>query len=259
MAYTPRHRRTENKSTPIAALKSLAAAYRSLTDLSGLKPSISLGNVKTGFIPSISLPPLYTCPNSAECRKSCYVMTNMLRGPHAGTIAKAYVKNWLLFQADADKYFSDVISQLAKVFSKGINTKAKKRLASRNTNPADIYTPDLVRWNVSGDLPNQRYLEGAKAVAKAFPGVRFLIFTKNYDTASRTGLDFSDLPANLEVVFSCWPGQDLPTDTKIPRAWLTTDDRAGDEPRTDCLMNCQTCRKCWALSANKQAIEFEVH
>ena len=34
--------------------------------------SISAGNRKMGAIPSVSLPPIVTCPNCKECAKKCY-------------------------------------------------------------------------------------------------------------------------------------------------------------------------------------------
>jgi hypothetical protein len=50
-------------------------------------------------------------------------------------------------------------------------------------------------------------------VARAFPGIQFLAFTKMHH------LDYSSAPKNLTVVFSMFPGMPKPK-ANMPIAWV---------------------------------------
>lgn len=193
-----------------------------------MKLSISPGNSKTGKIPSVSLPPGITCTN--EARRSCFK-----RGCYAVKLARIYpnVKrawdnNLELWRTDP----ADYESQLSKYLSR--------------------HHPSFFRWHVSGDIPNRRYWDMMLRLALAFPETRFLAFTKRIEYASYYG----KLPPNLSLVYSCWPGNDIPANG-IPLTFLTSDPALPADARP-CPGNCETCGLCWSLRKG-ESVAFKKH
>jgi len=114
--------------------------------------------------------------------------------------------------------------------------------------------PAFFRWHVSGDCPDRLYAKMVVIIARNFPETKFLIFTKRYDWFK------GRLPANLSVVFSCWPGLELPKSRSIPRAYM----QDGTETRVngselECPGNCETCGMCWSLKKAGKNVVFEKH
>lgn len=196
---------------------------------------ISKGNIKTGAIPSFSLPSGVTC--SKEACSTCY-----LQGCYAKkcerlrpSVRKAWGDNFEIAKSD----LSFLETYLDKFFSKP-------------------NAPRLFRIHVGGDFFSVDYFLMWVRIAVAHPEIRFLAFTKQTEIikpfVSAQG------PKNFALVFSAWPG--VPVDEKIrehlPVAWV--DD--GNETRipedaVHCPGNCETCASCWALDGKD--VVFKKH
>lgn len=188
---------------------------------------ISPGNSKLGkHIPNISLTPCATCNPEAPCRSKCYAMKAYRQYPN---VKKAWDLNTALVKLNDIAFFEEVCRYL------------------REHNH-----PKYFRWHVAGDILNQDYLEGMKIVALNHPNTRFLAFTKK-------NLDFSNLPANLQIVASQWPGWNNPVEG-LPKAWMQdgTESRENKESFL-CPGKCDNCKVCWHLSETKQDVTFLAH
>ncbi|MFU8833262.1 MAG: hypothetical protein ACNA7J_14055, partial [Wenzhouxiangella sp.] len=115
------------------------------------------------------------------------------------------------------------------------------------------HRPEWFRFHVSGDIPDQGYWEGLKAISLVFPETKIMLFTKRFD------FDFQFLPANLSVVLSMWPGQAIPEHLDhLPKAWCLPDDRAPADAVV-CPGNCESCGVCWSLAQRGQDVAFKLH
>ena len=189
--------------------------------------TISPSNMKTGKIPSISLPPIVTCNPNAKCHKDCYVLKSYRLYPH---VREAYQKNLNTFKTNPELYFQSISDWLT------------------------IKKPDYFRYHNSGDIPNLNYLNNIINIAKLHPKVKFLLFTKQYKFIKH----FKDLPSNLSIVISAWPGMRLPK-TTLPLAYM----QDGTEKRVtnalECPGNCETCGMCWNLKSLNKNVVFKKH
>ena len=149
------------------------------------------------------------------------------------TVKNAWDNNFELLKTDREKYFQDI----------------KDFLSKSRRKPYHFF-----RWHVSGDIMDQDYLENMKGIAKEYPDMNFLAFTKRYD------LDFSDLPKNLAVVFSAWPDWPLP-EHSLPVAWMQdgTETRYDEDKTLECPGNCETCGMCWSLKKIDRDVIFHKH
>jgi hypothetical protein len=192
-----------------------------------VRAHVSPGNMKMGAMPSVSLSPVVTCIPGAPCARSCYAV-KVCRYSQSAKLA--YARNWALAESDPDAYFSDVLAFIRK------------------------RSPAFFRFHVSGDIPSQGYLDRVKLLAEACPDVKFLVFTKRY------AFDYKGCPDNLCVVFSCWPGLNLPRRHKGPRAYM----QDGSETRIpddaiQCPGSCETCGMCWSLRKTGRDVWFPKH
>ena len=106
--------------------------------MDNLKVSISKGNSKMGYIPSVSLPPIVTCAKNCTCAKKCYA-AKLCR--IYGTVRKAYARNLEILKNDMDNYFLQV-----------------KAAAMVNK---------YFRFHVSGDIPDMNYLDRMVKLAQS--------------------------------------------------------------------------------------------
>ena len=184
--------------------------------------------VKMGNIPSVSLIPVIDCPPTAPCRDLCYGRIAWRLRP---TVRAAWTRNSVFAHQDPQRYFQQVRGYLLH------------------------QEPEWFRWHVAGEIPNQAYLNEMIAIAKEFPKIRFLAFTKRHD------LDYHLRPQNLAIVFSMWPGWGNPQDARragLPIAWLDN----GQEPRIpqdaiSCPGHCENCAMCWHLPRIGKDITFK--
>ena len=95
-----------------------------------MKVSISKGNSKMGAIPSVSLPPIITCPANAPCAKKCYAAKLARIYP---SVRKSYENNLDILNSDWDEYWRQV---------RGAVSMAR-----------------YFRFHVAGDIPNAAYFK----------------------------------------------------------------------------------------------------
>lgn len=204
-------------------------------DFSQIRPTISGEKLKKGkhvniklqSIPSLSMLPIHTCVKGAACAKNCYA-ARMLSGIHGASISKGWTKNWQMYLKNPARYWESVRAFLVK------------------------RQPEMFRFNVGGDIPDQAYLDSMVSLAEDFPLVKFLAFTK------RTDLSFKNGIRNLKIVFSVWPGMKVPHNVRfLPKAYLGGDKRIPKDVK-DCPGQCDICGKCWNLKSN-ESIFFHKH
>ena len=95
----------------------------------------------------------------------------------------------------------------------------------------------------------QRYLLGMTDIAREFPNVKFLAYTKRND------IDFGvNLPPNLRIRFSMWEGWENHTELTT-LAWIASDSRCPDGT-FQCPSDCRTCSYCWDSAAD---VKFKQH
>lgn len=195
--------------------------------------SVSPGNTKMGAIPSVSLPPVVTCPAGCPCAKKCYAAKLCRLRP---SVRDAYARNLAAYREDPAGYFDQV--------------------------KAAAITTRFFRWHVSGDIPNMEYLKSMVQTARDLPGTQFLAFTKQYALVN----DFlycEDLPRNFHLIFSEWgEGWSVPNPHDLPTAAVIF---KGEEPRPEwkvCGGNCAACAcrgvGCWELK-HGETIAFYEH
>lgn len=195
---------------------------------------ISEGNRKVGTIPSVSLLPIVTCPKDAPCKSDCYVVRNMLRGPHGSTIRRAYNANTVLAKDEPLQYFAGIREYLSK------------------------RKPARFRWHVSGDITSYYYLQQMLAIAEDYPRVSFLAFTKRFDLLQMLVDECEYLPDNLTLRASQWYGRESSEELRShfwsayyseERTWSAVDPHADYQSRADiakpCSGHCENCDECW--------------
>lgn len=197
-----------------------------------LKLSISKGNSKMGAIPSVSLPPVITCPHGAPCVKKCYAAKLCRLYP---TVKKAYQNNLDLLGTDWGSYW--------------LQLRAAATVAR------------YFRYHVSGDIPNPGYFKEMVITAKQCPGTEFLAFTKQYDFVNNYINIFGSLPNNLHVIFSEWGDQKPANPHSLPTAAVIF---KGTMPADDykiCGGNCTDCAcrgvGCWELKQGETIAFYE--
>ena len=197
------------------------------------KISVSPGNSKMGYIPSVSLPPIVTCANCCTCAKKCYAAKLCRIYP---SVRAAYNRNLDILKNDMAEYFAQV-----------------KQAAAMST---------YFRYHVSGDIISTDYLLHMVQIAEELPRTMFLAFTKKYDLINEYINGGGVIPGNLKIIFSEWPGMDLDNPHGLPVAHVIF---KGTEPAPEWLIcggNCSECAcrgvGCWQLQ-NKQHIAFYEH
>ena len=196
---------------------------------------IANGNQKTGAaVPSVSLIPVYNCPNCKACSRLCYDLRNDCCYP--GCRDKRAV-NAAIWEADPDRYFRE-ISDAVKTFR-------------------------FFRWHIGGDIVNRRYLDGMIMVAQENPHCEFLAFTKCFDLVNDY-LDKNELPKNLHIIFSAWVGQEMDNRHNLPTSNPLFADRSttAHDGAMYCGGNCTECAKagtgCWVMKNGDEVI-FPAH
>lgn len=197
------------------------------------KISVSPGNKKMGYIPSVSLPPVVTCAAGCQCAKKCYAAKMCRIYP---TVKEAYNRNLSILQNNDSEYWWQVSQavRMAKYF----------------------------RFHVSGDIVDQHYFNWMVTVAEMNGGTEILAFTKQYAIVNAYLDIVGYLPKNLHIIFSDWPGMPMDNPHNLPVAHVVF---KGEEPAEDwkiCGGNCSKCAcrgvGCWELK-NGEHIAFYEH
>lgn len=195
--------------------------------------SISKGNRKMGEIKSVSLPPIVTCAENCTCAKKCYAakMCRLYKN-----VKESYDRNLNICYTNPDSYWEQVNDS--------------------------ICTSRFFRFHVSGDIPNFTYFFKMVETARNNPHCDILVFTKKYSIINKsldTGLE---IPSNLHILFSEWPGMPMSNPHNLPIAHVIF---KGEEPEANwniCTGNCLECAKhnknCWALK-NGEHVAFHEH
>jgi len=198
-----------------------------------MKVSISNGNTKMGAIPSVSLPPVITCPKNAPCAKKCYALKLCKLRP---SVRNAYQNNLDILNEDWGEYW-------------------------RQVNFAVSMTR-YFRFHVAGDIPNAAYFKEMVITARNNPHTQILAFTKQYAIVNHYIDTFGELPANLHLIFSEW-GDDwkVPNPHNLPTSTVIF---KGNTPRDDwkvCGGNCTECAcrgvGCWELKKGETIAFYE--
>ena len=196
---------------------------------------IAKGNSKTGDdVPSVSLIPVYNCPNCKACHKLCYDLRNDCCYPGC---RKNRAMNAAIFEADRDRYFKEI--------SKAASTQK------------------FFRWHIGGDIVSTDYLNGMVMVAEENPNCEFLAFTKCFDIVNDY-LDVKELPKNLHIIFSAWVGQKMDNKHNMPTSNpLFADGRTtAHDGAVYCSGNCTECARtgcgCWTMKNGDEVI-FPAH
>ena len=195
--------------------------------------SISKGNSKMGAIPSVSLPPVITCAQNCACAKKCYAAKLCRIYP---SVKKSYENNLAAYNENPTEYFLKV--------------------------KAAATVQRYFRWHVSGDIVSPLYFAGMVGIAAGLPETEFLVFTKRCDIVNDFIRNWGGIPKNLRVIFSAWPGMDMPNPYDLPVAQVIF---KGQEPADNwkvCGGNCTECAcrgvGCWELK-NGETIAFYEH
>lgn len=193
---------------------------------------VSKGNSKLGKIPSISFPPVLTCPAGVPCAKSCYAMKAWRMYP---SVRNALTENWELWKSDPVEFERQLVEWLEK------------------------NRPAYFRYNVSGDIPSIEFVSMMARVANKFWGTKFLAYTKtNY--YRMWIIDHAHTP-NLVVRQSAWFGWPIITLDGL-QAHIRDKDgsstlQQGETPDIVCGGNCAVCKACW--HGNVKLVLFDIH
>lgn len=194
----------------------------------------SAGNDKIGKLLNVSTSPRDACHHNAPCREG----SNCYAAHFRKSCLEAYAENTLIAKHDLGLFMECVFFILARRHKS--DTGRRRRT--------------YFRWHVAGDILNQKYLDGMVHIARLFPMVRFLCFTKMQN------LDYSKVPANLSIIFSMWPGWGR----KIPgqrHAWLWDEHHDPRIPKNAflCPGMCQRCGICWNIHKAGRDVVFIDH
>lgn len=194
--------------------------------------SISKGNSKMGFIPSVSLPPVVTCAAGCTCAKKCYA-AKLCR--IYGSVRKAYNRNLEILNNNELEYWHQVNNavKMSKYF----------------------------RFHVSGDIVDSHYFNWMATIADMNPGTTILAFTKQYNIINGYISTVGPLPSNLKIIFSAWPGMPMENPYNMPVAHVIF---KGQEPADHwkiCGGNCSECAcrgvGCWELKQGEHIAFYE--
>jgi len=193
---------------------------------------ISRGNRKLGKLPSISLPPIVTCARGIPCAADCYAL-NMLRGPYGKRIREAWQANLEYLRADRAGFFAE----LERYFARS--------------------APPFFRYHIGGDFVDRDHLQRALKLARVFPAIRFLAFSKRFEIFPHPRA----VPSSFALVASAWSGgAALPAGYRV--AWMRDPDNP--DPRIparalECFGGCDHCGLCWNLRKLRADVVFNKH
>lgn len=197
-----------------------------------LKVSISKGNAKMGAIPSVSLPPIITCPKGAPCAGKCYAAKLCRIYPN---VRNSYQNNLDILNDNWGEYWDQV--------------------------RAAVKVTKYFRFHVSGDIPNAGYFREMVITANKNPDTLILAFTKQYDIVNRHIDAWGELPKNLKIIFSEWGEQKPVNPYHLPTSAVIF---KGTEPQDDwkiCGGNCTECAcrgvGCWELKKGETIAFYE--
>jgi hypothetical protein len=203
-----------------------------------MKVKISTTNTKlSGSIPSVNLPPIATCRKNAPCSHLCYATKGNFT---FSSVKESHRHNLACYIANNEQYFNDIIEFLNGLIS---------------------YR--YFRFHSSGDIVDEKYLEGMIRVAKKCKTVKFLCFTKKFEIVNNYIASGEKIPNNLHIVFSAWD-KDFKVDNpyNLPVTYVDFKDKTKNpdipELAIPCIGKCYECQACWSLKKG-QSVVFRQH
>lgn len=194
--------------------------------------NVSTGNRKMnkGFL-IWNIPAVKTCPGCTKiCATKCYARKAEIAYPDALPSRERNLED-----AKMESFADDMIYTIGRKVRRSKTFKG------------------FFRVHESGDFFNQEYLDAWKRIASAFPSIKFLAFTKSFH------LDYSDIPANLQIVMSI-----MPDTTKTPvagfrKAYAGECANMNADTTIECPGLCDGCGMCWDLSRIGMDVHFDMH
>lgn len=218
-----------------ADLRKVALKFKQIeSEITNPTPRVIKGNHKTGKIPVFNMPALMTCPNCKACKKNCYAVKDYLNN-RSRTVITSHLHNYLSWTKDPESV-----------------EKCIRKFLTKNR-------PAFFRIHGSGDFFSKEYAEMWYRIARDFPEINFLAFTKAYEIVR--GVPFYTLD-NMSLVLSAWtdeliPPADLLALYPTSRAVKELSDVRDNE--IICPGACETCGMCWRLAEIGKNVAFEIH
>lgn len=117
-----------------------------------------------------------TCPGAGMCKTYCYAKKGGYVQYAASSMAKSRVLNFLI--NDPNGFKNELSRELQVALDKNKDSKI------------------VVRWHDSGDIFSSDYMKLAYEIAKSFPNIKFIAYTKIADVV------LAKRPKNFEIIFS---------------------------------------------------------
>ena len=191
---------------------------------------VSIGNIKLGGIGSVSLPPLVTCAPDIPCGDDCYAVKLGKRRPN---VLESWKANLRFLRDDRAGYFEAIAEHFRK------------------------HEPRFFRFHVSGDFINAGHLLETIKLARSFPTVKILAFSKRFEFFPHPRA----IPASFALIASQWDGwKESPRGFR--KAWIRFPDNP--DPRIpsralECPGSCEACALCWNLRKLRADVVFDKH
>ena len=188
---------------------------------------VGIKNVKMGRIPSSSTVPIKDCLPGCPCYKECYALKAYRMYPN---VRKGWGDNSWLARNDLPSYTQQHLIYIYQV------------------------QPKHFRFMVGGDVVSKKHFLAICSIAEMSPKTKFLLFTKRYDF-----VDPREIPSNLRVMLSMWPGLKYPPRklSGLSRAYV---EGCREDKRMKasykCHKKCDECFKCWGLKGD---VQFSKH
>ena len=187
----------------------------------------------------ISVPfPVIVCNPNAPCYLKCYAKHGC---QGFANVQGAYYRNLRLYHNDANDFFEQLFY---KIKFSGL---------------------PLVRFFDSGDYPDAEFLVRSVELAKKFPGVKFMAYTKKYDLVNDYLSGGGKLPDNYNIFFSAWDKLwEVPNPHGLPVAYVKfKEERLTPEIPNNAFhcpgreSSCSACGVCW--NKKVKAVYFDEH
>lgn len=202
----------------VAKLRALVKEYMKLpVDELAKMVKLCKGNVKTGGrYYTVSLAPVIDCVNCALCKMWCYDLQSVVITKNVQNLRAI---NSALHTKDPGRYWVQIESLVQALFV------------------------DNLRINVGGDISGND-LNGIISMCKYCPKTIFHVFTKSYKDCNRILSAYDgELPANLKLIYSRWPGMKCDNPYRIPECHVDFGDGKCEAPADSpiCEGNCTKC------------------
>ena len=203
---------------------------------------LSTSNRKTGGCCNDLAFPTCACREDAPCKHGgCYCMKGTQQ---MSAVLAAYTRNLRLYNTDPQDFWEQVAFKVKH-------------------NPLPLF-----RFFDAGDVPDYDFFCGMVELARQFPDIKFMSFTKKYSIVNKWLTENGDLPDNLNIIFSAWHiGWKVENPFGLPVAYVDFKDKTlnPEFPKeiTSCpnqkdkTITCSSCRKCWDKKI--KAVKFVQH